>query len=60
MKIDDEEGGEGEVEESNNYSKPEPERVLSMVVPRRRDAPPGALFKDKENSHYVERYVLNL
>ncbi|KAE8441170.1 hypothetical protein EG329_005799 [Mollisiaceae sp. DMI_Dod_QoI] len=53
VKVDEEEEDEQPIQESS-YAKPEREPVLSMTVPRRRDRPPGALFKDKENSHYVE------
>jgi hypothetical protein len=62
VKIDDDEEEEQDVQ---SYKKPEPERVLSLDVPRRphhghhQHGPPGALFKDKENSHYVERYIMS-
>lgn len=60
VKIDDDEADEAN-EEMPYSAKPEPERVLTLSVPRRRrDAPPGALFKDKENSHYVERFVMSV
>ena len=65
VRIDDED--EEDHDEQPFSKKPEPEKILSLDVPRRphhphghghgHNAPPGALFKDKENSHYVERYV---
>jgi hypothetical protein len=48
VKIDDDSPGE-EAEEIH-------EPRLSMSVPRLRHQERGALFKDKENSHYVEKY----
>lgn len=41
-------------EESSGFDRGR-ETGLSMTVPRGRHQPPGALFADKENSHYVER-----
>ncbi|KUJ21692.1 uncharacterized protein LY89DRAFT_380662 [Mollisia scopiformis] len=53
VKIDDEEADE--VHEEMPYSgRPEQDRTLALAGPRRRDHSHGALFKDKENSHYVE------
>lgn len=40
-------------EESSGFDRGR-ETGLSMTVPRGRHQPPGALFADKENSHYVE------
>lgn len=54
VKIDDDDEAEEQRNEEPSYSRPEREPVLSMSGPRRRYLPPGALFKDKENSHYVE------
>lgn len=55
VRIDDEEADD-QPNEGRSLERHE-EPVLSMTVPRSRHAPPGALFKDKENSHYVERYA---
>jgi hypothetical protein len=54
VKIDDDDSP-GE-ESSGNWADRGRETGLSMTVPRARNQPPGALFADKENSHYVERY----
>lgn len=57
---------EGDKEKGKDKEK---EKDKDTNIPRRHGphghhhghrAPPGALFKDKENSHYVERYVLRL
>jgi hypothetical protein len=53
VKIDDD---DSPGEETSGWTAGNRDARLSMNVPRARNQPPGALFADKENSHYVERY----
>ncbi|RDL39484.1 uncharacterized protein BP5553_03824 [Venustampulla echinocandica] len=51
----EEDGGSAAVEElDNSYREDGAQAALNMTVPRPRNAEPGALFTDKENSRYVE------
>ena len=54
IKIDDDESekpGFGGPHFNDNFDS----RVISMTVPRSRNTVRGALFADKDKSHYVEK-----
>lgn len=56
IKIDDEELEKPEPDDNQVEDDFSSNKVVSMTVPRHRNAARGALFADKDKSHYVEKY----
>jgi hypothetical protein len=56
IKIEDDDDAEPSSVDLPEESTFRPHSLLSLTVPRPRNTERGALFADKGNSHYVERY----
>jgi hypothetical protein len=58
IKVDEEVHARKNGNESSQFDDDFDSRELMMSAPRARNSEKGALFADKENSHYVEKYLL--
>jgi hypothetical protein len=60
IKIDDEELEKPGPDGPHSDFFPGGDRVISMMAPRSRNPVKGALFADKDKSHYVEKLLRSL
>jgi hypothetical protein len=58
IKVDDEEPARKTGDGPSQLAEDFDPGVISMLAPRARNSEKGALFAEKENSHYVEKYFL--